>query len=361
MKNMKRLLLSALALTLVLAGCGGGAAKQPETSVTGAPSTPTPAPSAPAPAAKETIKVSMAVGGKSSIIYLPPAIAEYNGFFKEEAIEVQVEDVKGGSQSAQALVSGQVDFASMAVEQAAKAKAQGVDLVMLVLYTRYPAATLIVDSKLKESVKSVNDLKGKKIGVTSIGSATHKAVLSLLEKHGMQATDVEIVGVGTADMPAALTSGKIQAAMGLDPWVTQLTRANQAYSLWDMRTKKDTEALYGGTYPFVGLVTRREVITKNPEMVQRVVNAVLKGNKFLASNGGAAVAAVVPAEFKGEDSQLYIESLQANLDSFAPDGIAAESGLQIVINSLKAEKVIPDNMTIRPADIFDPSFILKAK
>lgn len=361
MKNVKKLLISTLALTLVLAGCSAGskqiepAASTPSTAASPTQAQPTPA------APKETYKVSMAVGGKSSIIYLPPAIAEYNGYFAEEGIEVKVEDVKGGSQSAQALVSGQVDFASMAVEQAAKAKAQGVDLVMLVLYTRYPAATLIVDSKLKETVKSVKDLKGKKIGVTSIGSATHKAVLSLLEKNGMKATDVEIVGVGTSDSPAALTSGKVQAIMGLDPWVTQLTRNGQAFSIWDMRTKQDTEALYGSEYPFVGLVTRRDVITKNPEMVQRVVNAVLKGNKFLAGNSAETVAAKVPAEFKGEDAQLYAESLKANLESFAPNGIASEAGLQVVINSLKAEKVIPDNMTIKPADIFDPSYILKAK
>lgn len=358
MKNLQKLLLSALALTLALAGCGSPA-KQPETSITGTPS-PSPTESTPS-TPKETIKVSMAVGGKGSIIYLPPAVAEYNGFFAEQGIEVNVQDVKGGSQSAQALVSGQVDFASMAVEQAAKSKAQGVDLVMLVLYTRYPAVTLIVDSKLKDKVKTVSDLKGMKVGVTSIGSATHKSMLSLMEKFGLKSTDIEIVGVGTSDMPAAMTSGKVQAAVGLDPAVTQMLNEGKAFSLWDMRSKKDTEALYGGDYPFVGLVTRRDVIEKKPEMVQRVVNAVLKGNKFVVSNGADAVGAKIPAELKSADAKLYADSLKANLEAISPDGIASDAGLQIVINSLKAEKVIPDNMTIKPSDIFDPTFIRNAK
>jgi NitT/TauT family transport system substrate-binding protein len=352
MKTVQKLLGSALAVTLLLAGCSAQQ-KAPEPTATQTPSGTQATP-------KEKIKVNVAVGGKSSIIYLPPAYAEYNGYFEAEGIEFKVEDVKGGAQAAQALVSGQVDIASMAVEHAVKSKAQGVDLVMLVLYTRYPAITLVVDSKLKEKVKTVADLKGMKVGVTSIGSATHKAMLSLMEKFGLKTTDIEIVGVGTSGAPAAIQSGKVQAVFGLDPWVTQMINAGQAYSLWDLRTQKDTVALYGGDYPFVGLVTRREVLQKNPEMVQRVVNAVVKANKFIASNSAEIISAKLPTEIKGDDEKLYAASLKANLEAFSPDGMASEAGLKLVIDSLKAEKVIPDTMTINPSDVFDSSFLKKA-
>lgn len=358
--RVKRLIpVSLVTLALLVTACGGSA--------TSPASKPEPASSAAAPAAekapqpKETIKVSMAVGGKSSIIYLPPAVAEYNGYFKEEGIDITVEDLKGGAQAAQALVSGQVDVASMAVEHAVKSKAQGVDLVMLVLYTRYPAITLVVDSKLKDKVKTVADLKGMKVGVTSPGSATHKAMLSLMEKHGLKPADIEIVGVGTNGMPAAIESGKVQAAFGLDPWVTQLVTAGKATVLWDLRTKKDTEELYGGDYPFVGLVTRREVLQKNPEMIERVVRAVVRGNKFLASNSPETITSKLPTEMKGEDEALYLSSLRYNMEAFSPDGLASEKGLSIVIDSLKADKVIPDNMVITPEMIFDGTLAKKTK
>lgn len=356
--RMVKYVAAAVLGVMLLAGCGSKPTSQPEPSATAANKGGAAEQKA---QPKETMKVSIAVGGKASIIYLPPAIAEYNGFFKDQALDLSIVDLKGGAQAAQALVSGQVDFASMAVEHAVQSKAQGVDLVMLALYTRYPAITLVVDSKLKDKVKGIADLKGMKVGVTSPGSATHKALLSLMDKAGLKPSDVEIIGVGTDTMPAALESGKVQAAFGLDPWVTQETTSGKAFVLYDLRTKKDTQALYGDDYPFVGLVTRRDVMTKNPELVNRVVNAVVRGNKFLATNSPETITSKLPPEIKGADEALYLTSLRSNMEAFSPDGQASAKGLQIVIDSLKANKVIPDNVNITPDMIFDGSIAATVK
>jgi NitT/TauT family transport system substrate-binding protein len=360
MRTLRYVSLLLVTVMALAAGCSSSKpASKPEPSKSGSSST-APA-TAPAPQ-KEAMKVTIAVGGKDSIIYLPPAIAMYNGFYKEEGIDLTMEDLPGGgAQAAQELVSGKVDFASMAVEQAAKSKAQGVDLVVLDLYTRYPAITLVVNSKYKDKVKTVADLKGMKVGVTSPGSATHKALLSLMDKFGLKPTDVEAIGVGTNTMPKALDEDKVQAAFGLSPWVDQVVTSNKAYILWDLRTKKDTEALYGDSYPFVSLVTRREVIQKNPDLVERVVRATVRGNKFLASNSPETITSKIPAEAKGNDEALYLASLRANLEAFAPDGLASEKGLQIVIDSLKKDKVIPENADIKPSMIFDGSWAEKVK
>jgi NitT/TauT family transport system substrate-binding protein len=351
-----------MAAVLVLVGCGGKPASKPETlSDTKAPAANTPTAAAPAPK-KETLNVKMAFGGsRGSIVYLPPVFAESSGFYAEEAIKMTMSDMQGGPQAIQALVSGEVDFASAAVEHAAKAKAQGVDLVMVALYARYPGLTLVVDSKLKDRVKSISDLKGLKIGVSSPGSSTHKALISMMNKFGLKNTDYEAVGVGIDGMPAALESGKIQAAVGVDPYVTKVVTSGKAFVLWDLRTKKDTEALYGGEYPLVGLVTRRELVEKNPEMVQRVVNAIVKSNKFISSGAAESVTAKVPAELKGADEALYLSSLRSNVEVISPDGLVSDKGLQTVIDSLKADKVIPDNVTITPADIFNGTFARNVK
>lgn len=360
MRVVRALSLVLVASVLALAGCGGSPSKTPEASDSGktasATSTPAPAPK------KETINVKMAFGGsRNSIVYLPPTVAQANGFFEEQAVNMTMTDMQGGPQAIQALVTGEVDFASAAVEHVAKAKAQGVDLVMLSLYARYPGLSVVVDSKLKDKVKSVTDLKGMKVGISSPGSSTHKALLSLMNKFGMKTTDIEVVGVGIDGMPAALEAGKVQAAVGVDPYVTQVVSSGKAFVLWDLRTKKDTEALYGGEYPLVGLVTRRDLLEKNPDMVTRVVTAIVKANKFLSSTAPETITAKIPAEVKGKDEALYLASLRANLEVFSPDGLISDKGLQTVIDSLKADKVIPDNVTITPATIFDGSFASKVK
>ncbi|HYF81078.1 MAG TPA: ABC transporter substrate-binding protein [Symbiobacteriaceae bacterium] len=357
--KVSRFLSVMLMVALVAVGCGGSPSKAPES----APAAPSAQdqPKAQAPA-KPADKVQIPIGGAtSSLIYLPPVLAKALGYFAEENIDAEIVGMKSGAESAQALVSGQVDFAGLAVEHAVKSRAQGVDLVMVDLFVRYPGVTLIVDSKLKDKVKTVADLKGMKVGVTSPGSGTHKAMLSLMDKFGLNVNDVEIVGVGTSGMPAAIESGKVSAAVGLDPWVTEMLSSGKAFSLWDLRSKKDTEELYGGDYPFVGLMTRKEVIEKNPDLVARVTRAVTRANLFLANNSAETIVSKLPAEVRGDNEALYLASLRNTLEAYAPNGLATEKGLQIVIDSLIKDKVIPSDANIKPAMVFDASYASKVK
>lgn len=355
-------IMPVLASLLLLAGC---AAKTPAPSATGT-ATPEakPAPTAPATPSTPTApraKVSMAIGGaKNSMIFLVPVFAQANNDFENQNLELDLVETKGGSQAAQALVSGQVDFASLSMEHAIKAKAQGVDVVMLDIYTLVPTVTIVVDSKYNVQVKSPADLKGMKIGITSPGSGSHQALLSLLAKFGVKATDVEIIGVGTATMPEALTSGKVQAAANYDPFITQVTSKGAAYVLWDLRTMKDTKELYGSEYPFVGLATRRDVIEKNPELVQRVVNAHLAAQRFMTSNSAEMIASKLSTEVKGSDEALYVAALKLNLEALSRDGKASTVGLQKVIDNLKADGAIPAATVITPEQVLDAQYIAKA-
>lgn len=366
MKGFHRVFALLVVLSLVLAACGGGgkSTESPKPSDKKAADSAAVGSNANEVATaqpKEMMKARFAVGGAGSIIYLPLAIAHHKGFFKEEGIDSEILDVKGGTQVIQALTSGEVDWGSAALEHTVKSQSQGVDLVMLGLYARYPSITLVVSTDLKDKVKSVQDLKGMKVGVTSLGSATHKALLSLLAKYDMKPSDVEVVGVGTADAVEAIKSNKVQAAFTLDPFTTDLIASGKAWSIWDLRTQKDTEALYGEKQmPFVGMVTRREVVEKNPEMAQRIVNAIVKANKYITTSMPEEVAAALPAELKGVSEALYVASLKGNLETFPPDAIASEAGVELVIKSLRAEKAIPENFELKPSTVFDPTFAKKA-
>jgi NitT/TauT family transport system substrate-binding protein len=346
------------AALLLVAGCGSSTkpptTARPEGSAPTNTNVATPAPT------KEKLNASLAVGGtKNSLFLLTPMLAKYSNYFDEEGVNMDVQELKGGAQAAQALVSGQVNFAAMALDHAVKSQAQGVDLVVVALMTRFPTVTIVVDSKLKDKVKTPKDLKGLKIGITSPGSGSHAALLSLLDKFGLKPTDVEIAGVGTSGMPAALESGQIQAAANYDPYITQVVQSGKAFVLWDLRTEKDTKELYGDEYPFVGLVTRREVLTKNPDLVERVVKAIVRSNRYLTTSNAEAIAARLPKEIKGEDDALYTAALKSNLEAFAGDSLATDRGLQVVINSLKKDKVIPDSATVTPATLFDGSIVRK--
>lgn len=367
MRKALSLMMVLLLSFMVLAACGGGGDKNKPAAGSGdaakqgggteAAKTPAPAP-APTPV-KETFNVSMAIGGtKSNLIFLPAVVADTMGFFKDEGINFTLKEYKGGTQAYDALVAGEVDTASMALEHVVKAQANGVDLVAAALYTKYPTVTVVVDEKLKDKVKTPADLKGMKIGVTSPGSGSHKSLLSILDKFGIKANEVEVIGVGADGMVEALATGKVQAVSGYDPQTTQIVREQKGYVLWDLRTKKDTEEIWGaGTiYPFVTMATRKEVIAKNPEMVQRVVKALVRANKYIATTPAEQLAAKLPVEVKGKDEALYIAALNANREALAADGLASDIGLQTVIAALKKEGVIPATADIKPAAVFDGTF-----
>ncbi|MFZ5815876.1 MAG: ABC transporter substrate-binding protein [Bacillota bacterium] len=304
--------------------------------------------------------MTLSVGGLGGIIYLPAAIAHHGGYFEEEGIQVTVVDTKGGADAAKALIGGSADFAAMSVEHALKAKAQGTDLVVVAGFTRLSGLSLIVDSRYAHRVRKVEDLKGMRVGVSSLGSGTHMALQALLEKVGMKPSDVEVVSVGTTTMAPAMEVGSIQAAMHFDPFAMHLVMQNKAYILFDLATEKDTLWLYGTEYPFTGLVTRREVLEQKPELVQRMVNAIMRAHRFIAESDLESIAAVLPAEYRANES-VYMKSLEHSKPTLAPTGQLTPESLEAVVQALKRSGTLPADAQIDVASVLEMSFVKKVQ
>lgn len=334
--------IAALLMLLTLFGCrtsGGDEVKKPE-----------------------KIKTTLANGGIGSLVFLPATLASHGGFFEAENLEVDHKSFEGGAAAAQVLIGGQVEFAAVAVDQVVKAQAKGQDIVMIGLFTRYPAISLIVDSKYKDQIKSIKDLQGKPVGISSKGSGSHLALIAMLEKAGMKEADVSVVAAGVSTLPAAMANGQIVAGIISDPFVTSLVQEGKAYILpgADLTRKEDTLALYGSDYPFIGLATRREVIEKEPEKVQRMVNAVVKTQRFISTQPPKEIAAKMPAEFKKPSEALYIAGLEHTRESYSPDGFLTKEGVQTVLKVLGDNKQV-DAAQVTVEKLFDLTFLKNAK
>ena len=85
--------------------------------------------------------VKLAVGGANSLYYLPLAIADRLGYFKEQGLNVEISDFKGGSQSLTALIGGSVDVVTGAYEHTIRMLVKGQDVVAVVELGRYPGIT----------------------------------------------------------------------------------------------------------------------------------------------------------------------------------------------------------------------------
>jgi NitT/TauT family transport system substrate-binding protein len=233
--------------------------------------------------ALEKPNVTIAVGGKNLLYYLPLTIAEQLGYFKAEGLDVTIVDFAGGSKALQAVVGGSADVASGAFEHTINMQFKGQFLRAFVLQGATLQIVLGINPKTLPNFKTVADLKGKKIGVSAPGSSTNVMVNFLLAKVGLKPTDVSIIGVGTgtgSGAVAAMRSDQIDAMSNLDPVITLLLRSGDLKIASDTRVMAESEKVFGGPMPAGCLYAPQPFIDKNQATIQALTNAMLRANKW---------------------------------------------------------------------------------
>jgi NitT/TauT family transport system substrate-binding protein len=285
----------------------------------------------------EKPKVSIAVGGKNLLYYLPLTIAEQLGYFKDEGLQVEISDFAGGAKALQALVGGSADVVSGAYEHTINMQSKGQYITAFVLQGRAPQIVFGVSTKSMPNFKSIADLKGKKIGVTAPGSSTNMMANFVLAKAGLKPTDVSFIGVGAAaGALAAFRSGQIDAMANLDPVITMLQQKNEMKVIADTRTLKDTNEIFGGPMPAATLYASEAFLKKNPNTSQALANAMVRALKWLQTAGPSEIIKVVPETYLLGDRALYIEAFLKVREALSPDGIIPDAGPKTALRTLQA-------------------------
>ncbi len=309
----------------------------------------------------EKSKVVLGVGGKPLLYYLPLTIAERKGFFKEEGLEVEINDFAGGARSLQALVGGSVDVVTGAYEHTIRMQAKGQDIRAVTELGRFPAIVIAVRKEKAGEIKSAADLKGTKIGVTAPGSSTMLTVQYAMVTAGLKPTDASFVGVGGgASGVAAMKKGEIDAISHLDPVIAKLEADGDIQVLIDTRTEAGTRALFGGSNPAAVVYTKKDFIDQNPVTTQRLVNAFMKSLKWVQGATPEQIAETVPAEYHLGDKQLYLQAVKNSLESYSRDGLVSTDGRNSVYDMLKTLDPEIQGAKVDLAATFDDRFVKKA-
>lgn len=285
--------------------------------------------------ALEKPKVTLAVGGKNLLYYLPLTIAEQLGYFKAEGLDVTIVDFAGGSKALQAVVGGSADVVSGAFEHTINMQFKGQPMRAFVLQGAAPQIVLGVNPKTMPNFKTVADLKGKKVGVSAPGSSTNVMVNFALAKVGLKPSDVSIVGVGTGNgAVAAMRSGQIDAMSNLDPVITLLQRSGDLNIVSDTRKVAESEKVFGGPMPAGCLYAPQAFIDKNPATTQALTNAMVRALKWIQTAGAADIIKAVPEGFLLGDRAVYIDAFLAAKGALSPDGMIPDKGAQTAFNAL---------------------------
>jgi NitT/TauT family transport system substrate-binding protein len=291
---------AALGALAMLAACGGT--------------------STPSGGGVQTVSLKIIVGGLNKQIYLPNMLAQQLGYFKDQHLDVTLVDEGSGQASEEEVVAGNVDAGSGAYVHPMVLNALGKKIETICQFGIAPGEAEVIDARKAGSIQSANDLKGRNLGVTELGSGTHTLTLAILGKAGIDPTKEHFVAVGAGDtFIAAIDQQRIDAGMTTEPTISRLLTTGKGKVLVDLRTPDSTRAALGGDYPFIGIFAKNDWVNSHKDVAQRLVNAYVNTLKFIHSHSAAEIAAKMPAEYYAGNKDLYVTALQNQISIFGTD------------------------------------------
>ena len=266
---------------------------------------------------------------------LPFRIAHHRGFFKEQGLAVEPIFVRGGPIAITALISGNVDFASIGGAQAAiRSKAKGLDLNIISSLSNYTNYTVIGS---KEN-KRLEDLRGKIVGITGAGTFSDFTIRLYLKRNNIDPDkDVALRAIGqTVVRAGALEKGLIAAA----PF-----SAEDAVKLLDKGFPMIVNLNEALRVPQSVYVTRGEMLEKYPETTKRFLKAVILGMQFAKHNKQEAIKIGFAAGLQGDP---YVINRAYDLFSpgYAADLSVAWDGIQIMLDDDIRTGLVDKNFTL---------------
>src|SRR6185503_11072207 len=226
---------------------------------------------------------------------LPLTVAQDFGVFGAESLEVKTVLIRGGPTAMAALVGGGVDYTLVAGVAAVRAIAQNAPMQIISGLQPYMDYTLLG----AKNIHSVNDLKGKVVGVTGPGGIAEFAAVEGLAKKGLvRDRDYKILyGVGNSPARAqALEMGKIQASPF--SFLERLELEKKGFpSLFDLGS-----AIPG--FPFVVIATGRQKVDSDPDGIVATLRAINRGLDFLKKNPEKVADAVIKRNNFGDPATV---------------------------------------------------------
>jgi ABC-type nitrate/sulfonate/bicarbonate transport system substrate-binding protein len=275
----------------------------------------------PSVAPAQTAKIHISAPSKS-LSWFPIHLTREKGFYRSEGLDVDYVLMKP-QLAMQALITGDVGYTT-ALGSTIRAALRNIPLRVVMTIADKPLFTLIT----RPGIQSVDELKGKLLGISSFGASSDTYARAVLRRYKLVPNqDVKIIALGGGpNRIAALESGAIDGALIEAPYNVMLER------------KGYKKLLFVGDLipsPLAGFGTRLDKIQKQPDEIQRLVRATLRGIHFAKSNKQESVRSIM--KWTDMDQALAEGSYEIAVSSWSSTGIANPEGVQIAMEEIKTE------------------------
>jgi NitT/TauT family transport system substrate-binding protein len=270
-------------------------------------------------------KVTMAHAG-TQLMRLPLYIAIQNGYFKDEGLDLEIVETRSGSDGMKMLAGSAVNFAAGQLLDAINLNNQQVDTKGVVMLTQRLTNSIVVRKASADKIKSMKDLKGQTVGVTSVGSGTWQFAVFAGTLEGMKADDFNFIAVGAgASVIGAIKAGRIEAMSYSDPENLQMVKDGDAVFLIDMADNATHKRILGDSYLNNQIMVLDKYAKSNPKQVQGLANAIQRAVVWVNTHSVEETAKVLhsyPAF-----SALKYEEFLVSVKRTLPDGMAKTAAI----------------------------------
>jgi len=280
-----------------------------------------------------------AVTGAQSGMFM----AQQEGLFKKNGLDVELIHIPSSSRGIQAILAGEIGFSFMDGNNEVQADLKGANIALVAGATNRQVFSLMA----RPDIKRISDLRGKKIGITRIGSSTHTSALFALGSAGLKPADYQILPLmEVPNIFTALAAGQIDAGVVSPPTNSRARKAgfNELMNL----------AKEGPEYVSVGVGTSRSYIKANEDIVRRVVRSYAEGVQIFKSNKTAALK-MIQNQLKVKEADIQEDTYNQFREYLEFPPYVSRKGMEAVIADVAETN--PAAKTAKPDDFIDMRFV----
>jgi len=283
--------------------------------------------------------------------WLPWQVSQEEKIFAANKVNVDLKWFDGYLDSINALTANQLDANTQTLNDTISSVAAGADQVIVLVNDNSTGNDKII---VREGIKTIADLKGKKIAAEE-GTVDHFLLLLGLKKAGLTQADISFQPLETGAAAAAFAAGKVDAVGVFAPFTTKALERPGSKELFSSKE-------FPGAIPD-HLVVSRKTLTEKPQEIQALVDSWFATLDFINKNKEKAYeimakrAGVTPKEYKEYEAGTKIFTLAENLQAFSP----GTSMTSLTYAAQEISKFLTESGLVKKAPdlskIFDDRFV----
>jgi ABC-type nitrate/sulfonate/bicarbonate transport system substrate-binding protein len=292
-----------------------------------------------------TIAVS---GPPTSPEYLPLRLAAAEGYFADAGLAVTLRSTRADAGAAEALAQQQVDLAATSVEAALRFGAARTGEAPRIVFglTTAPPVVLAVPASFGPTTRSVADLAGSVVGISSPGAPEQTWFQALLSRAALRVAQVSLTSYGERPLAGALASGQVRAGLIGDPPASRLLADGSVTALVDFRDPQASRQALGR--PTVHAAVFESAGHRVPDgQVEAVSRALLRAVARLETASADDVAERLPRQAVGLPDDFAVR-LAGSRKIYLPQGLVEPAALAATIDIVRAHVPLPRALRVPP-------------